>query len=123
MAFVVVEAELKKKKLAKKQEAELSVKTTQKSKKTKKPVDHYEERNQYKYKEEDVQDSESGLDSDIYIPKEKQTVTIDNQTKEEINQLKSNTNLEDNTPVTNANLADMKPLNNTNLEYIKPVVK
>jgi hypothetical protein len=32
LAFEVVEAELKKKKLAKKQEAELSVKTTQKSK-------------------------------------------------------------------------------------------
>jgi hypothetical protein len=66
LAFGVIEAELKKKQLAKKQEAELSVKTTWKSKQTKKPVDHYEESNQYQYEEEDVQESESGLDSDIY---------------------------------------------------------
>jgi hypothetical protein len=88
LAFEVVEAELKKKQLTKKQEAELSVKTTQKSRQTKKPVYHYEESNQYQYEEEDVQDSENGLDSDIYIPKEKQSITIDNQTKEKINQFK-----------------------------------
>jgi hypothetical protein len=46
LAFKVVEAELKRKQLAKKQEAELSVKTTQKTKQTKKPVDQYEESNQ-----------------------------------------------------------------------------
>jgi hypothetical protein len=63
------------------------------------------------------------LDSDIYISKEKQSVTVDNQTKEEIDQVKSNTNHEDNMLVTDANLAEMKPLNNANLEDIKPVVK